>query len=147
MLNLTSFFGNLALIVLTFTICLRPLVQVLPRISILKNLLAKRRLIGNTSAILFVLHFLTQLPFIPFTTNPKDRIFYGLLAAPLMMLLFLTGNNFAVKILKRKWKYLHQLIHPLFILASIHKGYPSGILLFVIVYGLRLLAYKKVILW
>lgn len=147
MLNLTSFFGNLALIVLTFTICLRPLVQVLPRISILKNLLAKRRLIGNTSAILFILHFLTLLPSIPFTTDPANRVFYGSLAAPLMLILFLTGNNFAVKILKRKWKYLHQLIHPLFILASIHKGYPSGILLFVIVYGLRLLAYKKVILW
>lgn len=146
MLNLTSFFGNLALIFLTITISLRTSVQVFPRISILKKLLVKRRLIGNTSAIFFILHFLTLLPRIPLTADPTDRIFYGILAAPLMMILFLTGNNLAVRILKRKWKYVHQLIHPLFIFAIIHKGFPSALFLFVAVYGLRFLAYKKIAL-
>ncbi len=147
MLNLTSFFGNLALITLTVTISLRPVAQVFPKLFFLKKLLSKRRLIGNTSAILFILHFLTLLPHLPLTADPRNRIFYGLLAAPLMMILFLTGNDFAVRILKRNWKYVHRLIHPLFIFAIIHKGFPSAILLFITVYGLRLLAYKKVILW
>ena len=147
MLNLTTFFGNLALLVLTLTISLRPLVQVFPKIYFLKKMLAKRRLIGNTSAILFIFHFLTLLPRIPFTADPRDRIFYGVLAAPLMIILFLTGNDLAVRLLKRNWKYLHFLIHPLFIFVLIHKGFPTSLILFFAVYGLRFLSYKKVILW
>lgn len=143
MLNLTSFFGNLALITLTLTISLRPLAQVFPKIFFLKKLLSKRRLVGNTSAILFIIHFITLIPYIPFTADPRDRIFYGLLAAPLMMILFLTGNDFAIGILKRKWKYVHLLIHPLFLLVLVHKGLPVSLILFTGVYGLRMIAYFK----
>ena len=146
MLNLTNLLGNLALMALTLTISLRPLAQVFPKIYFLKKLLSKRRLIGNTSALLFIFHFLTLFPYFPFTADPRDRIFYGLLAAPIMMILFLTGNDFAVRLLKRKWKYLHLLIHPLFLLVLTHKGFPSALLLFAFVYGLRFLAYKKITL-
>jgi len=141
--NLTSLSGNLALFVLTLTISIRPLVQVFPKIFFLKKLLAKRRLIGNTSAIFFIIHFLTLLPYIPFTADPRDRVFYGLLAAPLMLILFLTGNDLAIRILKRRWKTLHLLIHPLFLLVLTHKGFPASLILFSFVYGLRLIAFLK----
>lgn len=144
MLNLTNPLGNLALLTLTLTISLRPLVQVFPNIFFLKKILAKRRLVGNTSAFLFILHFLTLFPNIPLTADPTDRIFYGSLAAPLMMILFLTGNDFAVRILKRNWKKIHLLIHPLFLLVLTHKGFPASVILFTLVYGLRLVAkFKK----
>lgn len=142
-MNSTTLSGNLALIFLTVTISLRPLVQVFPKIFFLKILLSKRRLIGNASAILFIVHFLTLFPNVPFITDPRNPVFYGLLAAPLMMILFLTGNDLAVRILKRKWKYLHLLIHPLYILVLTHKGFPASLILFTAVYGLRLIAFLK----
>lgn len=156
LLHQTSKLGSLSLIALLVSFCIRPFVQVFPQFLIAKKALPFRRQIGNSSAIFLAGHLFSQITkyqtvnqLISRVTSslPTSHLFWGGLGLLTIIPLALTSNDYAVKILKRNWKKVHLLVHPLVIFVLIHRGLNEGyfgliqaFFILASVYGLRILA-------
>ncbi len=159
LLHQTSKLGNLSLIALLISFCIRPFVQVFPRFFFAKKILSLRRQIGNTSAIYLAGHILSQLSknqSLPqlfdqaLKSHPTSNLFWGSLGLLVMIPLVITSNDLAVRLLKKNWKKVHLLIHPLVVFVLIHKGLREGysglvqsFFILAFIYGLRVLAKIK----
>lgn len=157
--DLSSKAANLALIALTITIFARPVVSLFPQIPLIKYLMTLRRQIGIASGIFALTHVLLVSnqfggPIVLAQTiinlGIGSSLFFGSLALLVMITLLITSNDYSIRLLKRNWKNLHQLVHLLFILVLIHRGLREGqfaifqaIILIIILYVLRYLSYKK----
>lgn len=155
----TIILGQLSFWVLTLVIFTKPLARLFPSISLFKILLALRRHTGIASGIFVIAHVFSQiLPGFGLkevlsssaAMGPKSFQFWGLLGLILILPLFITANNFSTNLLKRNWFRLHKLIHPLYIVVLIHRalqpkpGYLlTSVIIFVLLYGTRLLAARK----
>lgn len=159
LLHQTSKLGNLSLIALLISFCIRPFVQIFPNFPFAKKALTFRRQIGNTSAIYLSGHLLSQLSKyqslpqlinLALGSHPTSNLFWGFLGLLMMTPLAMTSNDLAVRLLKRDWKKVHFLIHPLVVFVLIHKGLREGyfgliqsFFILTTVYGLRVLAKMK----
>ncbi len=160
LLHRTSTLGSLGLYLLTLVIFTKPLAQLFPTINIFKVLLVVRRETGQASAFAAFGHVASQLfPGISLfdllsfglASGPKGFQFWGFWALVLMIILFLTSNDFSTHLLKRNWFLLHKLIHPLYIFVMIHAGLQKGylglipyIIVLLILYTSRFLAARGV---
>lgn len=156
----TIILGQLGFWVLTIVIFTKPLARLFPTIGLFKNLLVLRRYTGIASGIFVIAHVFSQispnygLTDILTTTasfGPRNFQFWGLIGLILIVPLTLTANSFATNLLKRNWFRLHKLIHPLYIAVLIHRalqpkpGYLiTSIIIFILLYGSRLLASRGV---
>lgn len=85
-----------------------------------------RRFLGVICGFYVVLHFVTYLAkesFLPKGWEQivtKNYLIAGTLAAIIIIVLTLTSNNIAVRLLKKKWKTLHNLVHIAFFIILAH---------------------------
>lgn len=89
-------------------------------------LASSRRFLGVTCGFYVVLHFVTYLAkesFLPKGWEQivtKNYLIAGTLAALIIIVLTLTSNNISVRLLKKKWKTLHNLVHVAFFIILAH---------------------------
>jgi DMSO/TMAO reductase YedYZ heme-binding membrane subunit len=85
-----------------------------------------RRYLGVICGFYVVLHFVTYLAkesFLPKGWEQivtKNYLIAGTLAALIIIVLTLTSNNVSVRLLKKKWKTLHNLVHVAFFIILAH---------------------------
>lgn len=155
----TSTLGTLSLTAILTAFCIRPLVQIMPSLPFAKKFLVYRRQIGNSSAIFLAGHLYSQITKHQtvnqlitriLNSSPASNLFWGMLGLLMIIPMALTSNDHAVRSLKRNWKKIHLLIHPLVIFVLIHRGLREGyygliqsVYILSIVYGLRVLAKIK----
>lgn len=92
------------------------------------SLLRYRRMLGLYAWFYTSLHFLAVVTFLfawdwlVFKEELVERpyVIVGFLAWLLMLPLGLTSNNYAVRLLRRRWSVLHRLIYPVMVLAWLH---------------------------
>lgn len=90
-------------------------------------LMRSRRRLGILMFSLAVMHstfkrayFMFQSGEIPALSSISRFELAGLTAFTLLIPLFLTSNNFSVKLLKKNWKRLHALIYPALVFIALH---------------------------
>lgn len=85
-----------------------------------------RRYLGVLCGFYVSLHFVTYLAkesFLPKGWEQivtKNYLIAGSLAAFLLLVLTVTSNNISVRFLKKKWKYVHNLVHLAFFIMLAH---------------------------
>lgn len=123
--------GQLAWLLLLTILFLSPISKI-SQSKALTSLMIFRREMGITMSILAMEHI--TLYFIKYQEHfntifnsgfwiQNERISYkafGLAALVATLPLFITSNNFSMKILKNNWKKLHRLVYVLLILVALH---------------------------
>lgn len=92
------------------------------------NLLRYRRLTGLLAFFYASLHLLSYVgldhgfDWGVLWTDITHRLFIilGMIALVFLIPLALTSNAFSMRLMKRRWKFLHRLIYPVAVLAGIH---------------------------
>ena len=56
----------------------------------------------------------------------SNHVVYGAAALCITVLLGVTSNDFAIRVLRRSWKRLHVLAYPLLVLVLLHAGMAEG---------------------
>ena len=85
-----------------------------------------RRYLGVCCGFYVVLHFVTYLAkesFLPKGWEQivtKNYLIAGSIAALILLILTLTSNNFSVRLLKKKWKIIHNAVHIAFFVMLAH---------------------------
>ena len=123
-------YGDWGWKVLIAIMLIRPLADVLPRISLLHALVPLRKEFGIFSGLLIFIHSYAffankdQNIFIQlFNANnwaPDKALTWGILGFITVFFLLATSNNLSIKILKRNWKNIQRLAYPLFFFSAIH---------------------------
>ena len=147
-----SKYGNLAFILLTANLYLRPIAVILKN-KYLNTLSTYRRELGVASFWLYFFHaigffLLYKIPLTNFI-NTNTYSFWAFLASICMFPLWITSNDKSIKFLKRNWKRLHRLAYPLFYFSLIHislaQKNPEKILILGIPYILlKIIEYRKI---
>ena len=144
--------GNLAFILLTANLYLRPIAVILNN-RYLNTLSTYRRELGVASFWLYFFHaigffLLYKIPLKNFI-DTNTYSFWGFLASICMLLLWITSNDKSISYLKKNWKRLHRLAYPLFYFSLIHislaQKNPEKILILGIPYILlKIIEYRKI---
>lgn len=116
-------FGKIAAFLLTITL----LPGILGRFSLFPipraTLMLFRRYLGILTYLMVVTHsmFIYWLPSFTYGFGPL-RFFqlFGMLAATMATPLFLTSNDYSVRVLKKGWKRIHKLVYLMLIFALLH---------------------------
>lgn len=153
-------FGWYCLLLIVFS---RPLRDILPRLGILKKIVALRKEIWIISGVFIVTHsvwfFLNaKMSLLTWFTNPDyynlTNLFgWWMIGMYIGIILTITSNKFSQKLLWKNWKRLQRLTYLFFIFGAIHIAFVDNekILPLSIVVNswaiLWILAYKKVVLW
>ncbi|MBU1018294.1 ferric reductase-like transmembrane domain-containing protein [Patescibacteria group bacterium] len=148
---------------LIFTVYVRPLSDILPKLGILKTLIMLRKEMGILAGLFILAHgigfFLkTNNPFPASLWNPKfwnfNTLFgWGMAAFILILIVLLVSNKWGIKYLKRWWKPVQRLTYPVMILSAIHISFAEDenkitmVTLVIIMAILWILANRKVVLW
>ncbi len=113
-----------------FILLIRPLSQILPEFKILRTITSARRELGILCASLILGHtvgyyvktkqFPHDLIFSPDFWQLDNFLVWGVLGSILSILLLITSNNIAVKILKGYWKKIQLSAYLLLLLSAIH---------------------------
>lgn len=146
--------GEPALNLLIFILFLTPVTQILDW-KTLKILMAWRREFGVASFWFFLFHaaglmYVDNLTNINDYLNPQGYLFWGAIAGIGMLILGLTSNNTAVKLLRRNWKRLQYIAIPTLFFAQAHASLADegsilpAILLFAVYLLLRIIGSKIV---
>lgn len=152
--SLSALLGNGAMIIVVAILFLKPLAKI-TNIKKLKRLLIYRRQFGVASFWLAAFHGLGMWQIVKgYATlnlylNPQVNLLYGLMAAIGMLILGLSSNDLAVKILKRNWKRLQYIAYPTLFLILYHAALAENELMkFYIISGLfvilKILEWSKV---
>jgi sulfoxide reductase heme-binding subunit YedZ len=152
-------FGSLwwwLLLVLLFS---RPISHILPKLGILKKLVALRKELWIICGCFIIAHgsgyAIDDIGIIDEIQkdllNFKSFLFWGFWWWVITIPLLITSNNFSMKILWKYWKKLHKLAYLLFVFAAIHidlvEGEVWNTILILLHWVIWMMAYKKVILW
>lgn len=130
--EMQDFFGNTAISFLIFVLCLTPLKQFFPKSSIISAFNAHRRATGISSFLYASFHaFLYVNQADGATEIIRDfqepdlfYLFFGLTGFCLLIPLFLTSNNFSVKLLTYKWwKRLHRIVYLAACILFLHRAF------------------------
>ena len=131
--NSTPMTGRLAWCLLLVVVFVGPLFRV-TRMPILGALLGYRRELGIMMGIVVLVHASVFLQGYPVDLG----IGAAIIAVILSTLLLVTSNNASIKLLKKNWKRLHNLIPLILVGGGIHAALISGHYL---VYGLPVVLY------
>ncbi|MEI7511653.1 MAG: ferric reductase-like transmembrane domain-containing protein [Candidatus Peregrinibacteria bacterium] len=122
--------GSACWVLLIGILAVRPLGDIFLDFRILRTLLPLRKEFGILCGSLGIAHaigffFVQQIPFPSgiFALEMWDfntLIPWGLMGFFIAIILVLTSNVLAMKILKRNWKRLHRLVYPFFFVVTIH---------------------------
>ena len=149
-------FGWNILIVILFS---RPIASILPKLGILKKVVALRKELWIICGCFILAHgawyALDDFGIIYAVLNDifdyTSYLFWGLWWTIIMLPLLLTSNIYSVKLLWKYWKMLHKLTYGFFIFGAIHIDLIEGeiwhSLLIALLIILSVLSYKKVVLW
>ncbi len=148
---------------LIFILFLSPLSKIFPRIKILTKLMVLRKQFWIIVWALVFAHFVwfmqvnnIQIPqLISENINPLENYtnfkFWWILWVIAMLFPFLTSNNFSIKLLKKKWKYLQYFSYLFFIFTILHlyfrKWEIEEFLPLIIWIILKILVWRKVVIW
>ena len=114
--------GEIALTLLVLLLAIRPLSQIFWKVKVLKKLVSIRRELGIGMFYIALAHGASYVPIIwqfpQVLTTPF--VYIGLLAFFNTFLLYITSNNYSLKLLKQNWKKLHMSVYVLLILSSAH---------------------------
>lgn len=123
-------YGQWAWSILLVILAIRPLANLLPKSRFLMITMTFRQGFGVLCGMLAMLHVFKHFwdfkmsPLVIFTTpyylDYKLGLLWGLLAAVIAFMLLITSNRFSMILLKKNWRRLHWLTHPLLILIAIH---------------------------
>jgi DMSO/TMAO reductase YedYZ heme-binding membrane subunit len=150
-------FAEIGWMTLVAVMAIRPLADTLPDLRILRTLTSLRREFGIFAGMMLIAHFAGWMIdrgvsiFNIFSQSfywSFDGIFlWGLLGVFLAIIVLMTSNVFAMKLLKRKWKTVQSLSYLLLIFGGIHimlVGEESGLAGLLIVGILWILAKLKI---
>ena len=118
----TQFSGLAAFMLLCISLIIGPLVVLNPKVF--APLLEPRRSIGIITFFFVLVHFLSvliwglQWNFLLIFSFPFLAL--GLFAAFIISILFLTSNDYSMRLLGRYWKFIHRFNYIAFILAFTH---------------------------
>ncbi len=130
--DIQDFFGNTAISLLIFVLCLTPLKQFFPKWSLVAALNAHRRAIGISCFLYAAFH--ASLYFLQ-AESPAEVVrdfqepdlfymYFGLSGLCMLLPLFLTSNDFSVRHLTYKWwKRLHRIVYIAAIILFIHRAF------------------------
>jgi DMSO/TMAO reductase YedYZ heme-binding membrane subunit len=153
-------FGWYCLLLIVFS---RPLRDVLPKLGILKKIVALRKEIWIISWIFITAHWLwfflnSKISLLVWLTsldfyNLTNLFGWWMIWMYIWIILTLTSNKFSQKFLGKNWKRLQRLTYLFFIFGAIHIAFVDTekiLPLSTVVSSwaiLWILAYKKIILW
>lgn len=119
-------YGVIAFFFLILIMIIRPLADLFPNIVLFKKLLTIRRGMGIAMGMSWLTHglgFFYQYPSEigqSYIWSPTGMLVYGLIALFFTILLLLTSNNISVRVMGKKWKWLHKTVIILFYATCIH---------------------------
>lgn len=126
-------FGEMGFHLLIALLALRPLSQIFPDIRLLRRLLPARRELGILCASLIFSHaagFFVSKDKNVFETIFSERfwqvdsfLMWGFLGFLLAMILALTSNSLAVRLLRNKWKPLQRITYLFFLFGVLHLAF------------------------
>lgn len=149
-------FGEIWWMLLLIIMFSKPIYDLFPKFSFLGKVLPLRRQLGIICASLIIAHgvwaYIVGWRIDGSTfANPQDFLLWGFLWAVVAVPLLATSNNFAVKLLKKRWKLLQRLAYFFFIFGVLHIYFIEkeiGILVILWVWiVMKVLAAKKVVIW
>lgn len=150
------FIGELGFNLLLFIMFVKPLSAIFYQFKILGRLVSLRRQFGIVIFFLVFFHGLGLMIHLDYLRldsiiglfDFSNYIFYGLIGLLLMFFLFITSNNFSVRLLKRNWKSLQRLAYVALLFSVIHvmmlKGEIGGYMLLIVYFILKIMEWKKV---
>ncbi len=126
--------GELAWALLIFTVFISLLSKIFPKFRLLKQFLPLRKYTGIFIFFITLAHVLAHLLKLNVLGNINDVYFeifqknwaitIGTIAFVIMIPLFITSTNFAIRRMGyNRWKLLHKLNHIIFILTALHIGF------------------------
>jgi len=112
----SQFTARTAFFLLMFILYLKPLMKILPNIGLIRKLMLFRRQLGIATFYFAVFHMINALFYYLniHNYNMIDTFIwfkYGTISIFVLFLMYLTSNNYSVRLLKRNWKKLQNLIH------------------------------------
>ena len=105
----------------------KPLSVIFPNIDFFKKILRMRRELGISMFYFALAHgssYILKDGVSPYTR--EVGYVAGIFALSIYFILYLTSNNVSVRKLKRRWKKLHYLVYPAYILTMLHVGLVGG---------------------
>ena len=105
---------------------IRPLADILPGFGILRALVVLRKEAGLLCAAMILIHGYSLLPngvsgiFAVKNWGWNNAMTWGIIGAVIALLLFITSNNFSMRLMKVWWKRTQRLSYLLFLFAGIH---------------------------
>ncbi len=130
--EIQDFFGNTAISYLILVLCLTPLKQLFPKGPISIALNAHRRAIGISCFLYAAFHAFLYAKdadgpaeiLRDFQDPELFYLYFGATGLTLLLPLFLTSNNFSVKLLTYKWwKRLHRIVYLAAFILFIHRAF------------------------
>lgn len=151
-------FGELGWKLLLIIMFSKPIYDIFPRITLLWKLLPLRRQLWIICASCIIAHgvgaYLVGWRVTGATlSNPQDFLLWGILGWAVAVPLLLTSNNFAVKLLKKRWKLVQKLAYFFFVFGALHlyfidpKEYFGVLILLIFWIVLKIMAAKKIVIW
>ncbi len=153
-------FGFFLLILIVFS---RPLSDVLPKLSILRQIVAIRKQIGILCWSFILAHWVwffinMKMDIFSFIWNTwfwslNNWLLWGILWIFICIVLSFTSNIWSMKFLWKYWKVIHRFTYLFFIFWALHIAFlkpdKQFFMIFLVVLWsvLWILAYKKIVLW
>jgi sulfoxide reductase heme-binding subunit YedZ len=104
----------------------RPISDLLPNILLLRKLTTIRRGLGILSAMAALTHGIGYFYLFPteigasYLWATNQLFLYGIIALVFSILLLITSNNYSIKLLGKKWKWIQRGVYGMFYMACIH---------------------------
>ncbi len=123
-------YGSWSLNLLAFILLIKPLAIVFPN-KYFAKILSYRRELGVADVWLYLFHaqgmiFTSVVSVNDLFAYPGSPLFWGAIAGNGMLILGLTSNNIATRLLKRNWKRLHRIVYAVFFAALYHGSMMEG---------------------
>lgn len=119
-------FGSISWALLIVIMVVRPLADLFPGILLFRKLVITRRGMGVLSGMAALTHGIGYFYLYPVAIGQSylwalnQTFLYGIIALVFSTLLLVTSNNFSIKFLGKKWKWLQRGIYGMFYMTCIH---------------------------
>lgn len=146
--------GTIGILLLLIILFIKPLSRVFPKLKIFLTMLRFRRQLGIVNFYILLFHGVGLMAALGVFSNnnfiPQPFLLWGLIGLLIMFILYLTSNNFSVRLFKRNWKRLQMIVYIAALAAIIHVVL-IGEIVFAILFGIyiifKVLELRKVVLY
>jgi len=112
----SQFTARTAFFLLMFLLYLKPLMKIFPNVGLIRKLMLFRRQFGVATFYFALFHMINSIFFYIEKNNYPviDTLIwfkYGTISILVLFVMYLTSNNYSVRLLKRNWKKVQGLIH------------------------------------